>query len=284
MVKLKEYNDLLSSHRTLVMGVVNVTPDSFSDGGKYLDPANALHRVEEMISEGADIIDVGGQSTRPPGSTYGKGAEEVSAEEELARILPVVRSMVKKFPKTMISIDTTKAEVAQEAIESGATIINDVSGATQEPAITSVAKETEAPLIIMHGYGPEFTKAKIEEYGYGDVVQEVFDWLKRRILALRAQGVENLLADVGFGFSKTASDNIHLLRDHDYFEELGVPLVLGVSRKSTIGKMLGDVPPEARITGSLAASLYAASHGAKIIRTHDVHQLKEALRVWDALM
>jgi dihydropteroate synthase len=266
------------------MGVLNVTPDSFSDGGKYLDPANALHRAAEMISEGADIIDVGGQSTRPAGSAYGKGAEEVSLEEELARVIPVVRRIVKNFPKTMISIDTTKAEVARQAVESGATIINDVSGATQDPTIASVAKETEAPLIVMHGYGPEFTKAKIEEYGYEDVVEEVFDWLKGRILTLRTQGVENLLADVGFGFSKTAADNIHLLHDHDYFEELGVPLVLGVSRKSTIGKMLGDAPPEARITGSLAASLYGASHGAKIIRTHDVHQLKEALKVWDTLM
>lgn len=284
MDKLTRYQELIHSPHTLIMGVLNVTPDSFSDGGKYLRTEDAVLRVGEILSEGADIIDIGGQSTRPPGSIYGSGAEDVSLEEEGKRVYPVIEAIAKNFPKAIISIDTTKAEVARRALELGATIINDVSGATQEPEIADVAKLMNAPLIIMHGYGPGFQKAKIEEYEYGDVVQSVYDWLKERILELRAKGVEHILADIGFGFAKTADDNIRLLREHDYFSELGVPLVLGVSRKSTIGKLLGGVPPEGRLYGSIAAGLYGSQHGAKIIRTHDVHQTKEALRVWDAII
>jgi dihydropteroate synthase len=284
MDKLTRYQELIHSPHTLIMGVLNVTPDSFSDGGKYLRPEDAVHRVGEMLSEGADIIDIGGQSTRPPGSTYGSGAEDVSAEEEGKRVFPVIEAVAKNFPNAIISIDTTKADIARRALELGATIINDVSGATQEPLIADVAMAMKAPLVIMHGYGPEFTKAKIEEYDYPDVVQSVFDWLRERIVSLRAKGVQHILADIGFGFAKAADDNVRLLREHDYFSELGVPLVLGVSRKSTIGKLLGGVPPEGRLYGSIAAGLYGSQHGAKIIRTHDVHQTKEALRVWDAII
>ncbi len=284
MDKLTRYQELIASPHTLIMGVLNVTPDSFSDGGKYLRPEDAVHRVGEMLSEGADIIDIGGQSTRPAGSTYGSGAEDVSAEEEGKRVFPVIEAVAKNFPNAIISIDTTKAEVAHRATELGATIINDVSGGTQEPHIADVALEMNAPIIIMHGYGPEFTQDKIEAYQYNDVVQSVFDWLRKRIVELRTKGLEHIIADIGFGFSKTAEDNIRLLREHDYFSELGIPLVLGVSRKSTIGKLLGGVPPEGRLYGSIAAGLYGSQHGAKIIRTHDVHQTKEALRVWDAII
>lgn len=284
MDRITRYNELIHSSHTLVMGVLNITPDSFSDGGKYLRPEDAVHRVGEMLSEGADIIDIGGQSTRPPGSTYGAGAENVTLEEEGRRVFPVIEAIVKSFPNAVISIDTTKSEVAQRALELGASIINDVSGATQDAAMASVASEANAPIIIMHGYGPEFKEATIEEYNYGDVVQSVYDWLKRRIIDMRSKGVQHILADIGFGFAKTADDNILLLREHDYFSELGVPLVLGVSRKSTIGRLLGGVPPEQRMYGSIAAALFGSLHGAKIIRTHDVHQTKEALRVWDAII
>lgn len=284
MDRIARYNEIIHSSHTLIMGVLNVTPDSFSDGGKYLRPEDAVHRVGEMLSEGADIIDIGGQSTRPPGSIYGAGAENVTLEEEGKRVFPVIEAIAKSFPNAVISIDTTKSEVAKRALELGASIINDVSGATQDAAMAGVASAMNAPIIIMHGYGPEFQKATIEEYNYGDVVQSVYDWLKGRIVHLRANGVEHILADIGFGFAKTAEDNILLLREHDYFSELGVPLVLGVSRKSTIGKLLGGVPPEQRMYGSIAAALFGSLHGAKIIRTHDVHQTKEALRVWDAII
>ncbi|HEY6172530.1 MAG TPA: dihydropteroate synthase, partial [Candidatus Kapabacteria bacterium] len=235
MDKYTRYQELIHSPHTLIMGVLNVTPDSFSDGGKYLRAEDAVHRVGEMLSEGADIIDIGGQSTRPPGSTYGKGAEDVTAEEEGKRVFPVIEAIAKNFPNAIISIDTTKAEIARRSLELGASIINDVSGATQDPLIADVAASMNAPLIIMHGYGPEFAKEKIEEYNYSDVVQSVYDWLNKRIVDLRAKGIKDILADIGFGFAKAADDNIRLLREHDYFSELGVPLVLGVSRKSTIG-------------------------------------------------
>lgn len=284
MIDLTQYSALIDSPRTIIMGVLNVTPDSFSDGGKFVDPEIAATHGSRMISEGADIIDVGGMSTRPPGSAYGVGAEPVTLEEELLRVIPVIEKIKRNHPDALISIDTTKAEVARKSLEVGATIINDVSGATEEPEILDVARSFGAPIILMHGYGSEFRKEKIEDYVYSDVVKEVFDWLLARRTAAWDRGVTDVLADIGFGFAKTSDDNIKLLAHHKAFKKLGVPMLIGVSRKSTIGKMLGGgVPPEERIIGSISAAIYAAMHGAKIIRTHDVKETKQALMVLEAL-
>ena len=279
----EKFKVLLQENKTLVMGVLNVTPDSFSDGGAFLTSELAVKHALQMISEGAEIIDIGGQSTRPPGSAYGKGAENVSLEEELHRVLPVIKALVAERPDILISIDTTKSEVAGQALDSGATIINDVSGATEDEKMIDLANKKNAPIILMHGYGPEFSEAKIEDYNYGNVIEEVFDWLKNRITIAKRKGVEVVLADIGFGFAKKTEDNISLLRNHIKFTELGVPMVLGVSRKSTIGKILDGVPPLERINGSVAAAVYGALNGAKIIRTHDVKQMAEALKVIDTL-
>jgi dihydropteroate synthase len=279
----ERFTHLLAEPRTLVMGVLNVTPDSFSDGGIFYTANTATEHALQMLRDGTDIIDIGGQSTRPPGKTYGAGAGPVSLDEELRRILPVIDFLVAECPGCLISIDTTKAEVAKRAIDSGATIINDVSGATEDPAMMDVAAEFEAPLIVMHGYGPEFQRPTIEEYKYNDVVGQVGAWLEKRIAAAREKGIETILADVGFGFAKTATDNLALLRYHKEFDRLGVPMVLGVSRKSTIGKLLHDAPPSERMYGSIGAAVYGSLNGAKIIRTHDVKQTKEALQVADAL-
>ena len=279
----EKFKALLKEKRTLVMGVLNVTPDSFSDGGAFLTSELAVKHASQMISEGADIIDIGGQSTRPPGSAYGKGAENVSLEEELHRVLPVIKALVAERPDILISIDTTKSEVARQALDLGATIINDVSGATEDEKMLDLAGEKNAPIILMHGYGPEFTKAKIEDYHYQNVVDEVFDWLKKRIDCAKQKGIDIVLGDIGFGFAKKSEDNITLLHSHEKFSELGVPMVLGVSRKSTIGKILGGVPPLERINGSIAAAIYGAMNGAIIIRTHDVKQTVEALKVIDTL-
>jgi dihydropteroate synthase len=278
------FQSLLEEKRTLVMGVLNVTPDSFSDGGVFLDSHDAVRHAREMLFAGADIIDIGGQSTRPPGSTYGKGAEVIDLKEELRRVLPVITSLVKEHSDIIISIDTTRSELARQALEAGATIINDVSGATEDKKMFDVAREKNVPIILMHGYGPEFSKSKIEDYRYGNVVDEVFHWLKERIDLAKQKGLKTVLGDIGFGFAKNADDNIKLLSDHQHFSALGVPMLLGASRKSTIGRILGGVPPSERLNGSIAAAIYGAMNSVKIIRTHDVKETVEALKVADALI
>ncbi len=283
LMNSEKFISLLQENRTLVMGVLNVTPDSFSDGGIFLSAELAVNHALQMLADGADIIDIGGQSTRPPGSAYGKGADNVSLEEELSRVLPVITTLAARHHDILISIDTTKSEVAGQALDVGATIINDVSGATEDEKMIDLANKKNAPIILMHGYGPEFSKTKIEDYRYGNVIEEVFDWLKNRITIAKRKGVEVVLADIGFGFAKRTEDNISLLGNHIKFTELDVPMVLGVSRKSTVGKILGGVPPLERINGSVAAAVFGAISGAKIIRTHDVRQTVEALKVTDTL-
>ncbi len=278
-----KFGSLLAEKRTLTMGVLNVTPDSFSDGGAFFTAEAAFRHASVMLIEGADIIDIGGQSTRPPGSAYGLGASPVSLGEELHRVLSVIDQLILEYPEIVISIDTTKSEVARRALDSGATIINDVSGATEDEKMMEVVKEKDAPIILMHGYGPEFMKSGIEEYHYDNVLQDVFEWLHKRISIAKGKGIQTILADIGFGFAKKAEDNITLLRGHKNFIDLGVPMVLGISRKSTIGKILGGAPQTERINGSIAAAVYGAINGTKIIRTHDVKQIVEALKVTDTL-
>ncbi len=280
-MQLEKFNALLENSRTLVMGVLNVTPDSFSDGGAFLKANAATDHALKMLADGAEIIDIGGQSTRPPGKTYGAGAGPVDQDEELRRVLPVIDFLASECPGCIISVDTTKAEVARRAIDSGATIINDVSGGTMDARMFETAASLHAPIILMHGYGPEFNKASIEEYRYDDVVGQVGSWLEKKVKEAWAKGISSVLADIGFGFAKTANDNITLLKHHKEFDRLGVPMVLGVSRKSTIGKLLGGADPSERLYGSIAAAIYGAMNGAKIIRTHDVKETMDGLKVID---
>ena len=282
-MQFAKFKSLLAQPHTLIMGVLNVTPDSFSDGGVFLQATAATGHGMQLLQDGADIIDIGGQSTRPPGKTYGAGAGPVPLDEELRRLLPVIDFLVSECPGCIISVDTTKAEVARRAIDSGATIINDVSGGTSDETMFDVAATLQAPIILMHGYGPEFEKLSIEDYKYNDVVGQVGSWLENRITIAREKGIDTVLADIGFGFAKGSDDNITLLKHHREFYSLQVPMVLGVSRKSTIGKMLGGVEPSHRLNGSIAAAVYGALNGAKIIRTHDVKETKEALLVTDRL-
>ncbi len=266
------------------MSILNVTPDSFSDAGEYLTVGSSVKRALQMIEEGADIIDIGGESTRPAGKTYGDGAKRVSLDEELDRVVPVIRSILEAAPTALISIDTTKSEVARAAIESGAAIINDVSAATQDPEMLSTAAEFSVPIILMHGYGPLFTKDTIEAYAYSDVVKDVSAFLKGRVAAASEAGITRVLIDVGIGFAKTYKDNLKLIKAQSQFVQIGVPVLLGVSRKSTIGRALGDgFTPKDRMNGGLAAACFAVEHGVKIIRTHDVKPTVEALRVLEAI-
>jgi dihydropteroate synthase len=276
---------LLASQRPILMGILNVTPDSFSDGGDYASPDHAIAHALQMAFDGADIIDIGGESTRPAGKTYGAGSNPVSIQEEMDRVLPVIEAIRRANEQILISIDTQKSEVADSALREGADIINDVSAATFDPRILQIASEQQVPIILMHGHGPNFQKPKIEDYFYDDVVKEVRDYLAERIRIARWAGIKTVLADVGIGFAKGYHDNLKLLKYHEAFMSLAVPLVLGVSRKSTIGKAMGsNPPPKERLMGSIAAACYGVEHGAKIIRTHDVKETREALAVTNAVL
>src|SRR5665213_432184 len=223
--------DLLSRRGPILMGILNVTPDSFSDGGDFVSIDRAVKYALQMASDGADIIDIGGESTRPAGGAYGSGATSVSIEEELRRVLPVIGEIRSRNSDVLISIDTQKASIANAALQCGANIINDVSAGTNDKEMFATAAKLSAPIILMHGHGPRFQKPRIEDYEYQDVERDVYAYLEERIQAARAAGVIEILADVGLGFAKGYQDNLRLLKAHAEFMSLSVPLVLGVSRK-----------------------------------------------------
>lgn len=248
----------LGFSRPLIMGVVNVTPDSFSGGGRRVSARSAVAQAERLIAGGADIVDVGGESTRP-------GAAPVTLKTELARVIPVIESLMRLHPRLPISIDTSKPEVAQAALGVGASIINDVTGLSR-PAMMELAARTQAPAVIMHMKGSPGDMAK--KARYGDVVKEVTEWLGRRAVELEGQGVKNIILDPGLGFAKTASHNLALLNGLDKIVELGYPVLIGASRKSFIGKILGKQVDDREI-GTLAVTAIAVVKGASIIRVHE---------------
>ena len=266
-----------------VMGILNVTPDSFFDGGKYLNSDTALQQGEKMIIEGARIIDVGGESTRPRGGVYGEGAEAVNSNDEKKRIVPVISALHRNFPDTLISVDTYKADVAREALEAGAHIINDVTGLRADENIATVAAQFDAPLILMHSLG--MPGAMPHQHHYKNVLTEVKNSLEQACQKASGAGVKDLVIDPGFGFGKTPAENLVLINHLDGFLELGRPILIGLSRKSTIGHVLrkdDKIPsPDQRLFGSLGATAIAALKGASIIRTHDVGPTVEFLKVLD---
>lgn len=255
------------------MGILNVTPDSFSDGGDYLSIDNALPRAEKMIAEGADIIDVGGESTRP-GSTL------VEADEEIRRTAPIVETISKRFD-IPISIDTSKASVAQAAIDAGAEIINDISGLRFDECIADVAARTKAALVLMHSRGTFETMHT--QSPVNDIFTEIAAGFQRGINLAKTHGVrdEQIVLDIGLGFGKTFEQNLELLAKLDKIvaEFQAYPMLVGASRKSFLGKkILGDAPPNERLDGSLAAALTAIRNGAKIVRVHDVKETVAAMK------
>ncbi|HEY7720065.1 MAG TPA: dihydropteroate synthase [Pedococcus sp.] len=268
-----------SSGRPLVMGVVNVTPDSFSDGGQWFEPEAAIAHGHELLAAGADLLDVGGESTRP-------GAQRPSPEEELRRVLPVVRELA--GAGATVSVDTMRAEVAARAVEAGATVINDVSGGLADPAMAGVAADSGLPFIAMHwrGHSHDMQQRAV----YADVTAEVCAELGRRVSALLEAGVErdNLVLDPGFGFAKTAAHNWSLLRHLEQVVALGYPVLVGTSRKTFLGRLGqpegGDPrPPLERDAATAATSLYAALAGVWAVRVHHVPSTLEALRVAEAI-
>ena len=257
--------------RPLVMGILNVTPDSFSDGGRYLAVANAVTRARQMASEGADIIDIGGESTRP-------GAPVVSADEELRRVLPVIE----QISDLLVSVDTTKAVVAKRALAAGARIVNDISALRHDADMVQVVRDFEAGVVLMHMQGMPATMQ--ENPRYVDVVREVREFLAERIEFAVASGVKKtqIAVDPGLGFGKTVEHNRQLVAGLKQFALLGCPIVVGASRKSFIGQLLSRPVPE-RLPGSLAVAAWAVTQGAQIVRTHDVAATVDVVRMLMAL-
>jgi dihydropteroate synthase len=253
----------------LVMGIVNITPDSFYDGGKYVNAENAIEQVNKLLTEGADIIDLGAASTRP-------GAELISCEDELKRILPVLDVIVTKHPNAIISIDTFRSEVAERCIEHGAAIINDISGGTLDEKMFDTVAKLNVPYIIMHVQGtPQNMQV---EPTYNNVVTEVYDFLAGRVDAARTAGIKQIVVDPGFGFGKTIEHNYLLLRNLSKFKELGLPILTGVSRKSMINKVL-KTKPENALTGTIALNTLAVLQGTNILRVHDVKEAKQVIKL-----
>ena len=260
---------------TVVMGVLNVTPDSFSDGGRFLSVEAALRQAELLVQEGASIIDIGAESTRPNANT-------VSEQQELDRLLPVLHAIKQHFD-VIISVDTSSPCVMQESAALGANLINDVRALQREGALVTAAK-TGLPICLMHMQGQPQTMQ--QQPHYQSVTQDVYAFLQQRIVACQQAGITSsqLLIDVGFGFGKSLTHNLQLLANLSTFTSLNCPMVVGISRKSMLGTLLGGAPVEQRLFAGLSAATIAALNGAKIIRTHDVKATKDALAVVNAML
>lgn len=275
-------NKVFSSNKTLnvggrliqfdtpkIMGILNITPDSFFDGGEHTDEKSVLQKAEEMISDGADFIDVGGYSSRP-------GAEDVSEEEELNRVLPAIRSIVKRFPESIISIDTFRSEVARLALEEGAMMVNDISGGTLDSKMFDLVVKYHIPYILMHMKGtPQTMKSKAE---YENLIKEMLDYFHPKLHQLHQLGAADIMIDPGFGFAKTIAHNFELLKQLELLKILNKPMVIGLSRKSMIWKTL-DTDPENALNGTTVLNTIALLKGASILRIHDVKEAVEAVKL-----
>jgi dihydropteroate synthase len=262
------------SERTLVMGILNVTPDSFSEGGLYFSERAAIDHGVDMVEHGANLVDVGGESTKP-------GSEPVTADEEIRRVIPVIELLAHQIPGVPISIDTRKAEVADRALEAGATVVNDVS-AGADPKMFDVVRARDAAIVLMHMRGDPKTMQLAPMYE--DVVGEVHEFLRERVEAAEFAGIESerIAIDPGIGFGKDLGHNLELIRRIDAFLDLGRPVVVGPSRKRFIGTIL-DLPEDQRVEGTIGAVAWLLSHGAHIARVHDVREVVRAVRVIDAI-
>ena len=257
-----------------VMGILNVTPDSFSDGGQFADPSTASVTGSRMTEAGAAIIDVGGESTRP-------GAKPVWERDEIERIEPVIRQLASGG--AAVSVDTRKADVMTVAIAAGARMVNDVSALTYDDRSAEIVATASLPVVLMHHQGRPETMQ--QDPRYNDVVIEVYEWLEERIAEVEESGVDRskILIDIGFGFGKTVAHNLELMNNLALFHSLGCPLVVGASRKRSIGALSNEAPPSERLGGSLAFALKAAEQGVQLLRVHDVFETVQALRVWRGL-
>ena len=260
---------LLIVDKPLVMGIINVTPDSFFAGSRKQETNAILAKAEQMLKEGASILDIGGQSTRP-------GSEQVSAEEELERVIEGIKAIHQRFPDAILSIDTYYALVAKEAVEAGASIVNDISGGELDPAMIPMVASLRVPYVLMHMKGTPATMQK--EANYSNVTIEVIDFLSRRVKEIQGAGVRDIIIDPGFGFAKTIYQNFDILRNLSLFSILSYPILLGLSRKSTIYKTLNTTAEEA-LNGTTVLNTIGLMNGAKILRVHDVKEAMEAIKL-----
>ena len=257
----------------IIMGVLNVTPDSFFDGGKYEDAKALLNQVEKMILQGATIVDIGGMSSRP-------GANLIEEEEELNRVIPIIKKIKDTFPEVIISIDTVRSEVARQSVSAGASIINDISAGSIDGNMFKTVAELNVPYVLMHMQGIPVSMQ--QDPGYQDVTKTVLDFFIQKVGELRELGVKDIILDPGFGFGKTINHNYQLLQNFAIFEILDLSLLAGVSRKSMIYKVLNSTPQEA-LNGTTVLNTFALERGAKILRVHDVKEAKETITLWKQL-
>lgn len=257
-----------------IMGILNVTPDSFSDGGAFNELDSALERISEMISRGASIIDIGGESTRP-------GSERVSEQEELDRVLPILQKAIPQFSDALFSVDTTKYSVAEAALKAGAHFVNDISGLQKEPRLADLCAGYDAGYIMMHSQGDP--KTMQDDPAYEDVVRDIYRFFEQQLQTAQEKGLQNIVIDPGFGFGKTQQHNLELLKNLREFTKLDHPIMVGASRKSMIGRILNDRPVNDRVTGTVAVHYHAMMQGANIIRVHDVKEAHDSLLIYKAI-
>lgn len=257
-----------------IMGILNATPDSFSDGGEFNELESALGHIGLMVSEGAAIIDVGGESTRP-------GSEPVSEQEEIDRVVPILEKAIPQFPDTFFSVDTTKYRVAEEALKLGAHLVNDISGLKKEPRFVDLCVQHQAGYVMMHSQGNP--KTMQQDPTYDDVVDDIYHFFEDQLARIKEAGLDEVIIDPGIGFGKTQGHNLELLANLTKFKKLGYPMLVGASRKSMIGKLLGGRPATERITGTVAVHYHAMMQGANIIRVHDVKEAHDSLLIFNAI-
>jgi dihydropteroate synthase len=263
------------SEKTAIMGILNITPDSFSDGSIYFDKERAVEHALKLVEDGADIIDIGGESTRP-------GSEVVTRDEELRRVIAVIETLTKKV-RVPVSIDTYKAGVARRAIDAGASMVNDISGLMFDPDMAKVVAAAGVPIILMHIKGAPRDMQK--DPAYSALMPEVMDYLRGSMRVAECAGIDmaRIVIDPGIGFGKTADHNLQILKNLSDMEALGRPILVGVSRKAFIGRILGDAGPSERLEGTAAAIAIAVMNGANIVRVHDVKEMVKVVRVADAI-
>ena len=266
-IKIK--GELINFSVPKIMGILNVTPDSFYDGGKYNSEKKILDQVEKMISSGADIIDVGGYSSRP-------GAKEISIENELSRVIPIIQLISKRFPNIIISIDTFRSKVANQAVNSGAHMINDISGGNLDSNMFKTVSKLDVPYILMHMRGSP--KNMMNNTNYDDILNEIKNYFSERISKAKLDGVNDIIIDPGFGFSKTKEQNYKLMNRLEFLKEFKTPIIVGISRKSMIYKTL-DTTPDKALNGSTILHTISLLKGANILRTHDVLEAVECVKI-----